>query len=84
MHKDSRRQIRFSNTQNILSELVILDPSLLSSTERDRRDYIGAMASELSKMALRAEDGFLGYLLDLAAKEARANRVGSRRHVSTA
>jgi len=84
MHKDSQQQIHLSTAKSILSELAILDPSSFGYTERDRRDYIGAMASELSKMALLTEDVFLGYLLDLAAKEARANRAGSRRPVSVA
>lgn len=81
MHKSNRRPIRPSNTEKIISELAILEPSSSSSVEHDDAEYIGSMALELSKMALLAEKGFLGYLLDLAAKEARSGRNCSRRHI---
>lgn len=82
MRKDNRRTIRTSiiGTERILSELATLNKSSFSSTECEHScEYIGAMASELSKIALGARKKFLGYLLDLVAEEARTNAVHRRR-----
>ena len=82
MQNDKRRQTLISNTETILSGISILDRSSVCSMERNRCEYIGSMASELSKMAIIADEQFLGYLLDLAAKEAQSRKAYSRRRVS--
>ena len=84
MHKGNRRPISASNTEKILSELAILDPSSFSSTERESCEYIGSMALELCQIALLAREGYIGYLLGLVAKEARSSRVRRRRRLSPA
>lgn len=45
----------------------------MKSREKDRREYIGAMAFELAKMARADGHDVLSYLLEVAAVEAEAS-----------
>jgi len=76
-----RRNINSSSnrTEEILYELETLQSKVASQKSNEfMLDYILSMATELSTLAKKCDEKFLGYRLDLAVKEAESATARAR------
>jgi hypothetical protein len=66
-----------NKSKRIAAEIIALDREHILN-------YIETMSSDLSAMAVEADQQFLGYLLNLASAEAKSGRglAGNQRHGS--